>query len=522
MATALEADPLYQEQYKAGQELLGLYDPAAEEERRKKAWDQASTAIAKRMSGMGYTGSSTDLDTLERAAKDFNLSWAERKPAQLSAAITGSQVPIGNLLQSISQEATLGGTYEGEPSLQAKGLDIQRAQADAATELAKENQKRLDLQLAGQVAASLGLPQYLSELLFGKSGTGSLGTGSGGGGLVGTAATGLIPKFINWATQNGVSLTATNLSWLSGGAGEAPAGWSQFVASQGGNVSPEVASWLATNPFGPAPEMMDVDPAALLSYFTDASAPAAGAEAGAAAAEPLANVGPTEAQLIAEWGLTPAEASAIAPLLTEAGPTAANIAAEFSPTGTYAGLGSDIVAGTSSGLGEVLAAAGPILAALGAGFSIFQDVGQRTTIASSQDVQVGLVRQGLAQYGSIPGALQAVKNAKPNMSSWMDTPFDASNAPGGSAYNAARTYLILRSDQRAGFIQPDGSISRGGDLNAPKVDIAGPGGFDQNRATAWINYLRSVDHEPTWDKLMAFSKSIEPAPVDTGYFDTGR
>ena len=314
MASALETDPLYQEQYKAGQELLGLYDPAAEAERKKKAWDQASTAIAQRMSGMGYTGSSTDLDTLSRAAKDFNLDWAAREPAQLSAAITGANVPISNLLQSVSQEAEYGGTYggaptlaarglaqqktlteegyqnqrdllattiqanaatqgrqftwqeaqneadrqitrgaweqqtkianlqadlsrelqkgdlasrekiaelnasiqreqlaqqaigqeaiyggtyAGQPSLQAKSVAIQESEAAARQKEAEEARKRLDLMLAGQAIGSLGLPQYLSNLLFG-TGAGATGTTGVVGTAAKTATQGLIPSAVKW------------------------------------------------------------------------------------------------------------------------------------------------------------------------------------------------------------------------------------------------------------------------------------------------------------------------------------
>jgi hypothetical protein len=160
--------------------------------------------------------------------------------------------------------------------------------------------------------------------------------------------------------------------------------------------------------------------------------------------------------------------------------------------------------GTTGGLAAGLAAvAAPlaVVAAVGAAIGlVVTDVLSRTTIAGSQSQQVALAQRELSHYGSALGALNALKSAS-----------DIYGASQGSpSYNAASDYLILRSLAHAGFIQPDGSISTGGDLNAESISINnGPNYQGTEIPSRWISYLRSRTTEPTWDELIAVRNSID-------------
>jgi hypothetical protein len=93
------SDPLYQAQSKTAQDLLGLYSPEQEEQRYGKAKGQLLDTLAGRAAKSGLTGSSEERDELANAARDFELGWAERKPAQLAQAVTASHLPVRNLLE---------------------------------------------------------------------------------------------------------------------------------------------------------------------------------------------------------------------------------------------------------------------------------------------------------------------------------------------------------------------------------------------------------------------------------------
>jgi hypothetical protein len=190
---------------------------------------------------------------------------------------------------------------------------------------------------------------------------------------------------------------------------------------------------------------------------------------------------------------------------------AAEMAAEYGVVGgetAAAGVTTAVVplAGIMLGASAILA---PIMA-------IVMNLLTRETDKQRQARYAALAQNTLAQYGSAAGAWQAVKNTTPNMAYYAptDTWYDQGDSPGHPAYDAARAFLVIRTLEHQGFITPSGGISTGGDLYGQVIDLnfyGGPSEYNEAAARTWINYLRSVDHAPTWDELMAFYMTI-PAP----------
>ncbi len=276
---ALTTDPLYMKQSDLATKLLDLYDPDAEEQRRQKALGQMQDVIGSRYARAGETGSSVEKDALSNAAKDFSLGWAERQPEQYSKAISGSQLPISNLLQGGNQDILAGsltGYYGGNPTLARQ----------TANENFNLNQEKLQWlkdqstqSLWGNALGSLGQKSGLLDWLFpGGTGYGGGGTGSGAG--LGGAAGG-VPSLVNWLT----------------GAKNLPDAWSKLFG--GGDITntwPNTPEWSpgispdwsggqdlsgVWDTWGNTPEFQPGD---LSWLFPDAPAAAAPAGAGLAAA----------------------------------------------------------------------------------------------------------------------------------------------------------------------------------------------------------------------------------------------
>ena len=194
---ALTEDPLYLKQTDLASRLLGLYDPDAEEQRRQKALGQMQDVIGSRYARAGETGSSVEKDARSTAAKDFSLGWAERQPAQYSAAISGSQLPISNLLAGGNQDLLAGGLtgyYGGQPTLARQ----------TANENFNLNQEKLQWlkdqatqDLWGGLAGSVGKASGLLDWLFPGQGTGYGGGGTGPGMNLSGA-----PSLVNWLTNS--------------------------------------------------------------------------------------------------------------------------------------------------------------------------------------------------------------------------------------------------------------------------------------------------------------------------------
>jgi hypothetical protein len=125
-------DPLYQEMYKTGLDMLSAYNPEQEARRKERSWGQTSDKLAAGQARSGLTGSSQATDDLTRAAQNFELDWDERKQDQQSKALS-SAMPVSNYLKDVwTQSANITGVdpYTGEPTAnmqQYKGtLDLNK------------------------------------------------------------------------------------------------------------------------------------------------------------------------------------------------------------------------------------------------------------------------------------------------------------------------------------------------------------------------------------------------------------
>jgi hypothetical protein len=228
----LQEDPLYQAQYQAALDILGLYNPAQEAERKDLALGSLKQTVAERQARAGLTGSSEEKDALTNAASRFELDWADRKPTQISKAITASQLPIGNLLTGNSQALE----KSRQDYLKLQGLA--QGSASLANWLLADGAKNLR-DLAGGTA---GGAKKIYDALFGG---GASGSGTTGGqeaasalptlqqlaeaGILDTAGT----TFANTALDYGIGQTGTDwTSWLTdtlGGATNTPLDYTQTV-----------------------------------------------------------------------------------------------------------------------------------------------------------------------------------------------------------------------------------------------------------------------------------------------------
>ncbi len=162
-------DPLWQEYSQLGARLLGEEPPEMEAARKERGLGILKQDVAGQYARAGYTGSSSELDALQRSANRFELDWAEREPAKKIAALTAANLPIRNLAQMLNREAMYGGTYAGAPTQAAReyAYSAQQGQEEQARIRREQN-----LKLISGVAASLGIPQWLASELFGIGGAG--------------------------------------------------------------------------------------------------------------------------------------------------------------------------------------------------------------------------------------------------------------------------------------------------------------------------------------------------------------
>ncbi len=162
-------DPYWQEYVQLGRQLLGEEPPEQEAARKERGLGILQQDVAGRYARAGYTGSSPELDALQQAANRFELDWAERPQERRAAAIQAGQLSLSNLNQMLNREAMYGGTYAGQPTQAAKqyAYTAQQSQEEQA-----RIQREKNLKLISNVAASLGLPQWIAQEVFGIGGAG--------------------------------------------------------------------------------------------------------------------------------------------------------------------------------------------------------------------------------------------------------------------------------------------------------------------------------------------------------------
>ena len=212
MATLLD-DPLTQEMKSLGLQAGGLWTPEQEQARKDISWGDTKQKMASRYGQAGLTGSSDELNAYDNAAKNFELDWAARKPAQIQQA-TQTMLPIDNFLNTADLTSAAITGYDpltGLPTMTNKNQQDQLAiqRQNIANQQSARNQSILSSALS-----SLGLPQWLSSTLFGV-GSGGTGSTSSGGGLVGQG----LSSAWNWLT-GGSSLSNNDYSGLTGYTGD--------------------------------------------------------------------------------------------------------------------------------------------------------------------------------------------------------------------------------------------------------------------------------------------------------------
>ena len=396
----LTDDPLFQEMYDVGTGLLQEWDPAQEEARKTRAWGQASQKNAERFARAGLTGSSDELTALGEGAKNFELDWDERADTRKRNALA-STLPLTNFMkEAYAQDANLSGVnpYTGTATWDATKW---REQAALARELADKQSDSQDAQLIGAVAASLGLPQWLAQQLFGINTTGT-GTGTGGiaGQVVNQATSGLVNQGLGWLKDY--------VGSLFGNAGEVGTIGTQSITGAMLGQNPELAYALAQAGTGVGAGLAGIsgalsaaDASAVLAgsggLFTASGAPIA-------AADLIGMTGTEVGSLLASGAITSGAGITGAGALTGIDAMEAALAAAY---GGEAAAG----AGAAGALGSVGMVAAPLAMAAMAymlASSVNDDADER--LQATQDAS--RAKALLAKSGGDPNKIfQAAKTA---------------------------------------------------------------------------------------------------------------